>query len=336
MDQYRESDLSASKISRRIAVVDCGSNTFSMRIVEVSEGQWDELFMMRHAVFLGQGGFKQAAILPDRFAKGIDALRIMSQATTNYAVDEVRVIATSVLRDASNAEAFCMKAEEMTGWKIEVITGDEEAHWIHKGVSLTTESIPDRHVIMDIGGGSLEFIVAENTGTTGESHVLWKKSFDAGVARLDDFAKPADPMEQSGADRFQPFLDYTLAPLKAALEKFQPVVLVGSSGSFDTFLDMVNGGAEPDHTVADCSEQGHPHVQAIDREKLHELHGLLLSLDLPSRLLLPGMVPPRARMLPLASLLIQHVLSWMPSNTTVMCSAYALREGVLSDATDLE
>ena len=321
--------------SRRIAVVDCGSNTFSMRIVDASEGIWEEQFLMRHAVFLGQGGFKQAAILPDRFAKGIDTLRIMGQAAVNYSVDEIRVVATSVLRDASNGKEFCSKAEEITGWKIEVLSGDEEAHWIHKGVSLTTGLLPERHLVMDIGGGSLEFIVAENKNGTGRSEVLWKKSFDAGVARLDDFGNPEDPLGQPGADRFQPFLEYTLAPLKVALEKFKPVVLVGSSGSFDTFLDMVNGGADPLHSVSVCSELGHPHVQEIDRKTLDELHGLLIASDLQNRLLMPGMAPLRARMLPLASLLIQHVLSWMPENTTVMRSAYALREGVLRDALDL-
>ena len=76
-------------------------------------------------------------------------------------------------------------------------------------------------------------------------------------------------------------------------------------------------------------------MQDIDRKKLDGLHDLLMTSDLQSRLLMPGMAPPRARMLPLASLLIQHVLSWMPANTSVKRSAYALREGVLCEATDL-
>ena len=329
-----ESPPVTPELSRRIAVVDCGSNTFSMIIVDAHDQRWDVQFLMRHAVFLGQGGFKQASILPDRFAKGIDALRIMHQATVNYAVDEVRVVATSVLRDALNGKEFCAKAEEMTGWKMQIISGDEEAQWIHQGVSFTTTELQERHLIMDIGGGSLEFIVAEMGASDGISEILWKQSFDAGVARLEDFGKPEDPLSQKGAERYQPFLDYTLAPLQEALKKFAPTILVGSSGSFDTFLHLVNGGVEPAYVTPDCSEWGHPHAQVIDRKILEELHGLLMVSDLQKRLVMPGMAPPRARMMPLASLLIQHVLSWMPPNATVMRSAYALREGVLCDALD--
>tara|TARA_B110000503_G_scaffold4874_1_gene6508 strand:+ start:4047 stop:5042 length:996 start_codon:yes stop_codon:yes gene_type:complete len=321
--------------NRRVAIVDCGSNTFSMLIVDAKENRWEEQFMMRHPVFLGQGGFKQASIMPDRFAKGIDSLRIMKQATVNFAVDEVRVVATSVLRDAMNGPEFCAKAEEMTGWKMEIISGDQEAHWIHKGVAMTTTQLPEKHVIMDIGGGSLEFIVAEMKVSGEKSEILWKQSFDAGVARLEDFGKPTDPLTQAGVGRYAAFLSYTLAPLQEALKKHQPEILVGSSGSFDTFLDLVKGGVAPTYVAPLSSEWGHPYAEKINRTGLMALHDTLINSDLQKRLEMPGMAPPRARMIPLASLLIQQVLDWMPENAIIMRSAYALREGVLCDTLDL-
>lgn len=323
------------KVGRRVAVVDCGSNTFSMLIVDAEKNHWKERFFMRHAVFLGQGGFKQSSIMPSRFAKGVDSLRTMKQAAENYAVDEVRIVATSVIRDATNGQDFCDKVEEVTGWKMQIISGVEEAHWIYKGVEMTTNLLLERHVIMDIGGGSLEFIVAERSGISGESQVLWKKSFDAGVARLDDFGKPSDPLGQAGALRYQPFLDYTLSPLQEALEEFAPKVLVGSSGSFDTFLDLVKEGSGLDSIAPAYSELEHSQAESIDRDLLFDLHGVLVASDLQERLAMPGMPPLRAPMIPLASLLIQKVLRWMPADATVMRSAYALREGILRDTLDL-
>jgi exopolyphosphatase/guanosine-5'-triphosphate,3'-diphosphate pyrophosphatase len=327
-----ESAKPPKKRGRRLAVIDCGSNTFSLQIVDALAGRWEEQFFMRHAVFLGRGGFKQACIMPSRFAKGIDALRIMKQATLNYAVDEVKVIATSVLRDASNGQDFCDKVRELTEWDVQIISGDQEAEWIHRGVAMTTVGLPDRHLIMDIGGGSLEFIVAESVSPKGQSEALWKQSFDAGVARLEDFGKPMDPLGEAGVERYQPFLDFTLAPLHQALKKYNPCALVGASGSFDTFLDLVNGGRKSE--AASRVNEGHPSVEVIDREVLQDVHRELIISDLQKRLLMPGMSPPRAHMIPLASLLIQKVLSWMPENTILMHSGYALRQGVLDEMLD--
>ncbi|HAD20935.1 MAG TPA: hypothetical protein DCF87_02335 [Opitutae bacterium] len=267
--------------------------------------------------------------MPGRFAKGIDAIRIMKQATLNYSVDEVRVIATSVLRDASNGKEFCDKVRELTEWDVQIISGDQEAEWIHSGVAMTTIGVPNRHLIMDIGGGSLEFIIAEREKPNGKSEILWKQSFDAGVARLEDFGKPQDPMGHQGAERYKPFLDFTLSPLCQALNRYKPLVLIGASGSFDTFLDLVRGGGEPKGDLQ--PNEGRERVEIIDRDVLEKVHETLLVSNLQTRLLMPGMSPPRAQMIPLASLLIQTVLRWMPKTTTLMRSPFALREGVLAE-----
>jgi len=313
---------------RRLAVIDCGTNTFSMLIADVKEGSWETIFTMRHPVYIGQGGFKQGTLVPDRFAKGVDALRVMQEATWNYGAKEVLVVATSAVRDASNGDIFCQKVKEITGWDVHVISGQREAELVHAGVDLTLEAVPGVHLIMDIGGGSVEFIMATSSGLD-DSKIIWSKSIDAGVARLEDFGKPEDPIGQDGVGRFGPFLEYTLAPLKEAIALHRPIQLIGSSGSFDTFYDLVTSGKG---VISEAHEESkHPKMVEIERLGLNAVHDDLIQRNQESRLAMPGMAPARARMMPLSSMLLQSVLEMLPADLKVFRSSYALREGILRE-----
>lgn len=314
---------------KRVAVVDCGTNTFTMVIVDLLESHWVQIFHLRCQVFLGKGGFSSAAILPDRFAKGLDALGILKEATQNYDVDEVRVFGTSALRDASNSADFVAKARNKVGWEIEIVDGDDEADLIQAGVQLTLTSLNTPLMIMDIGGGSLELIILA-PDKLGQWQKCWAKSFDAGVSRLAEFGRPTDPFLESGTRRYVAYLDEILASMRKAIQLHKPQILVGSSGSFDTFVELVNQAqisAVP--SASSLSKSIHPQVQLIDRKGLAHVHEQLLILDLAERLALPGMAPARARLIPLSSMLVQYVLAAMPSNSLVYQSSYALREGAL-------
>ena len=92
---------------RRVAVIDCGTNTFNLRIVDLgAEAGWIPVFGQRVPVRLGQGGVAKKQIMPDRMARGLDALMSMRESIRNYRVEEVHVLATSALRDAKNAAVF--------------------------------------------------------------------------------------------------------------------------------------------------------------------------------------------------------------------------------------
>ena len=314
----------------RVAIIDCGTNTFSMIIVEVDGAEWSQRFMLRIPVFLGQGGFQMGCIRPDRFAKGIDALRVMHQAAINYGVQRVRVVGTSALRDAKNAKEFVQHVRDTLGWNLEIISGEEEAKLIHQGVQLTLNSLNDPVLIMDVGGGSVEFIL---TARTAQSWVpLWSRSVNAGVARLEEFGKPKDPLTPAGEERYRLFLESELSPIQEAIDQFQPSSLVGSSGVFDTLIDLVTGQLQlgqletaGEEAPSDANRQ----VVEIDAQRLRVIHQALLVNDLEKRLAMKGMAPERARMIPLSSMLVQHVFSMMPPNARVYRSPFAMREGIL-------
>ena len=323
---------------KRVAIVDCGTNTFTMVIVDLVAVNWVEIFRLRCQVFLGKGGFASAAILPDRFAKGLDSLGILKEASQNYDVDEVRVFGTSALRDASNSSDFLAKAKAKVGWDIEIIDGDQEAELIQSGVQLTVSNVDVPLMIMDIGGGSLELIILA-PGESGNWEKRWARSFDAGVSRLAEFGKPADPLTEAGVQRYSAYLNETLASMTEAIHLHQPECLVGSSGSFDTFMELVQQAQSvPDDSRDDLRDDSaavskvvvaHPPVQRIDRDGFASVHSQLIGLDFAARLALPGMAPARARLIPLSSMLVQHVLDLLPSNSKLYQSSYALREGAL-------
>jgi exopolyphosphatase/guanosine-5'-triphosphate,3'-diphosphate pyrophosphatase len=327
---------------KRVAIVDCGTNTFTMVIVDLVAVNWVEIFRLRCQVFLGKGGFASAAILPDRFAKGLDSLGILKEASQNYDVDEVRVFGTSALRDASNSSDFLAKAKAKVGWDIEIIDGDQEAELIQSGVQLTVSNLDVPLMIMDIGGGSLELIILA-PGESGNWEKRWARSFDAGVSRLAEFGKPADPLTEAGVQRYSAYLNETLASMTEAIHLHQPECLVGSSGSFDTFMELVQQAQSvPDDSRDDSRDDlrddsaavskvvvAHPPVQRIDRDGFASVHSQLIGLDFAARLALPGMAPARARLIPLSSMLVQHVLDLLPSNSKLYQSSYALREGAL-------
>ncbi len=316
---------------RRIGVIDCGSNSFTLVIARVETERWVREFANSLPVGLGAGGFRNATIRADRFARGLDALGVFRETLRNYGVDAVYVTGTSALRDARNADEFVRAVSDRLGLNVEVISGAQEAFAIWKGVVLTAPlEGEDVGLMMDIGGGSVEFAIWPTNGEW-----KWLKSVDAGVVRMKDYAKPNDPLLQQGADRLQPFIDEVLAPVHAAIAEWRPNVLVGSSGSFDALASLLRRGeALPD--------EGGPHAGAerLDRAALEGLHREALASPLTERLAWKGMPSSRAPYLPLALVLVQNVLHHLdaasPVPVRVARSPYALREGLVELAVGAE
>ena len=119
------------------------------------------------------------------------------------------------------------------GLHIEVIDGDKEAELIYLGVQQALDLGVGNKLIMDIGGGSTEFIICN------KKEIFWKQSFQLGAARLLEEFQPKDPISSTEVKLIEVYLEDTLTPLWAALQKFPCDTLVGSSGSFDTLADVI-------------------------------------------------------------------------------------------------
>lgn len=301
----------------KIAVIDCGSNTFNLLIAEANQEGWKPVFQNKLPVKLGSGGYQSKEIKPDRFIRGLDALVAHAINLRNFACERVFAYATSAIRDASNGLEFLKKAEEITGVKIDIIDGEKEAELIYQGILQTIEPTEKSFLVMDIGGGSTEFIIANKDG------IQWKQSFKLGVSRLFDWFKPNDPMTRDEIKAVERKLHEDLIPLMDALKQFPTDTLVGSSGSFDTLLELYFHGRGISTAEVKLSNEilisAFPHIYDwIVRSTYHQ------------RLVHPVIPSIRAEYMPLAVILMNYVLK-AGSFKKLIHSGYSLKEGAMHE-----
>ena len=306
-----------SEASRRIAIIDLGTNTFNLLIAEIQEGgNWSQLFASSIPVKLGQGGMARNAIAWDRFVRGVDAMMIHQRTIANYRCAETHAFATSAIREAKNGKEFVDAIKAKTGISVKVIGGQIEAELIHLGVIQSIPAIDEPVVIMDIGGGSTEFIISY------KGNIKWKESFPLGVARMSEILDLPDPIGKAGKKELENVLFSALDPFWEAVNEFKPHILVGASGSFSTFKKTL---AYQQGLIDDVFENS---CCQFDISKFKALTKKLCELDYISRLKIPGMHPMRADSIQLSAVFAAYIIDRLQIQK-VFQSDYALKEGAL-------
>ncbi len=297
----------------RSAIIDLGTNTFNLLVYEPDDqGRLSIVHALERPVFLGRGGIEQGIIAPDAFERGIEALKHHRATAMEHGAATITGFGTSALRNARNADAFMQQAAEL-GITITVVPGEEEAGLILDGVRQAVSLGNKPTLIMDIGGGSTEFILA--TGVA----LMWKQSFELGVTRLRERIPISDPITVEEEARIAEHLDSRLEPLWAIIDRHEPHLLVGSAGSFDTLAAIV------------AAEQGSPlppdsRTLPFDAHTFDALKDRLLRMTREERLQVPGLPEHRVDTLPYALVQIERVLT-AGGIRDLAWSRFALKEG---------
>jgi exopolyphosphatase/guanosine-5'-triphosphate,3'-diphosphate pyrophosphatase len=119
----------------KIAIIDCGTNTFNLLIVEKNNaGEFRNMHGAKVPVRIGKGGLNEGEILPDAMERAVNAIVTHNQAIQKEKCDKVYIFATSAIRSASNGIYFCTEVKKLTGHDVNVISGEEEARLIFAGV----------------------------------------------------------------------------------------------------------------------------------------------------------------------------------------------------------
>ncbi len=317
------------------AVIDLGTNTFHLLLVDKNpDGTYQTLFRDSRPAKIGQsagqeGGIGQCIISPDATDRALTVLHAFGQVLAQHQLDpaDVVVFGTSAIRVARNQAEFVARVLAETGLRIRVLSGDEEAALIYRGVR-ASGAIPayETALVMDIGGGSVEFILAtvgaNPDGST--DRVFWKQSFELGGQRLmDRFMGEAEGLTPAAVARLDTYLREQLLPLTNAVHQYRPTVLVGASGSFDTLVDLHYQEHSSTWPPAEQSAFDLP-VPAFE----HYYH-LLLHRNRAERMALPGMIELRVDMIVVAVCLIQFVLNTYQIGQ-IRVSTYALKEGAVA------
>ena len=294
------------------AVIDMGTNTFLLLVARWTEGEMEILYREQQFVRLGKGGISDSRIAPEAIERGKATLAGYQKKVEGYGSVSCRAIATSALRNADNRGEVLDAFEEVQGHRPLVIDGDCEAQLIYEGVQISTPPTDDIVLVMDIGGGSVEFILGRG------KEVLWKQSFEIGAQRLCDKFFHEDPIPKDSVQQLMEYADDALKPLKKAFAKFPPKRYIGSAGTFDTLWDLHVG------------RQGDlPESRILSYEDYLKVYGPLMLLPKKERLALPGMMEKRVEMIVVASCLVTYIFM-LTGQPAAHIANGALKEGALS------
>ncbi|SEJ11558.1 exopolyphosphatase / guanosine-5'-triphosphate,3'-diphosphate pyrophosphatase [Dyadobacter koreensis] len=311
-------------MSSRLGIIDLGTNTFHLLIVEKNGENIATLFHKSQPTQIGLGGINKKLITDEATERALKVLHFFREQLDIFGVSKENTFAfgTSAIRNAENRDLFCEKILKETGITITVIDGNQEAEYIYNGVRTGVNLGKEPSLIMDIGGGSVEFIIGN------EKQIFWKQSFEIGGQRLMEKFMKNDPISESDKKRLYNYFDENLIPLANAVHQYAPVKLVGSSGTFDTLVDIdyqYRTGEWPSRTQTDF---------VISLDEFYRAYALILSGNHDERMAIPGMIALRVDMIVVAVCLVDYVLK-SHKISKIQVSSHALKEGVLAKLLDL-
>jgi exopolyphosphatase/guanosine-5'-triphosphate,3'-diphosphate pyrophosphatase len=303
-------------MTHKLAIIDLGTNTFHLLLAELHENRYLITHREKVAAKLGLGGINQDVIQDEAIGRAIEALKNFSSTIDQYGAKTVYAFGTSALRNARNGREVTEKIKQSTGIAVAIISGDKEAEFIYQGVRSAVDLGHVPALIIDIGGGSVEFIIGNQTT------IFWKKSIEVGAQRLLEKFQPHDPIAKNEIESIDQYFKITLVEVMNALHLHQPKMLVGSSGTFDTLSDI--------HCI-DHAIQTRPDdpETPLTRESFYFIYQELITKNRKERLLIPGMIEMRVDMIVVACCLIRFLLDAYSFNE-IKVSSYSLKEGVLA------
>lgn len=230
----------------RLAAIDCGTNSIRLLIADVDkQGRATEVLRTMQIVRLGQGVDATGTIHPDAIARTRKALSEFVSLMIQENVEKLRMVATSATRDASNREDFfAMTAEELgkisPGASAEVISGEEEATLSFNGAVSDLDPAEGPFCVIDLGGGSTEFVVGDESG------LLGAYSAQMGCVRLTERIMLSDPPTAAEVEIAGDFVRERLAEVQAAVPIAKTKTFVGCAGTFTTLAALALGLEEYD------------------------------------------------------------------------------------------
>ncbi len=299
------------------AAIDIGTNSMHLVVARVHpDGGFDVLTTEKEMVRLGSGGGEMKELAPDAMDRGIAALDRMKQVAGSFGEVDLVVVATSAVREATNKDEFLLRARDEVGVEVEVISGFEEARLIHLGVLAALPVYDNRVLLVDIGGGSTEFLIGVG------DQVVEARSMKLGAIRLTErfFADRTTPPDAVEACRN--YVRAALAPVSYELGGHQPELTIGSSGTIATVAAM----------AAELRGESIRQMNGatFDADELEAVVKLVLATAPSERKRLAGLDLKRADIIAAGGLLLSEIFKAFDISSMTI-SDYALREGVLMD-----
>ncbi len=300
----------------RIAAIDVGSNSLHMVIAQAdADGAVTTLWRMKEMVGLGRLSFPSQRLSKEAMDRAVAALGRFQDTARSRGCEKILAVATSAVREAINGGDFLVRVRRELGLLVRVVSAREEARLIYLGVRHAIELGNQPNFIMDVGGGSVEFIVADGT----KPQLL--ESRKLGAARMTARYISSDPVSAEDLKSLMNHYDRELRPLCESVLALKPVAAIATSGTLENLAAMC---AE----FYDRNSKRDPSV--IEKEPLSRLVAALLESRSKDRAAINGLDDQRKDQIVAGALLVNEVLRRLSLNEMKLCKS-ALREGILVD-----
>jgi exopolyphosphatase/guanosine-5'-triphosphate,3'-diphosphate pyrophosphatase len=300
----------ASLMTRRVAAVDCGTNSLRLLVADVdgaelTDAGLTDVVRRMEIVRLGQGVDQTGRLAPDALARTVGVLRDYADVIAGTAAGAVRMVATSATRDASNTAEFTRQVKETLGVAPEVLTGSQEAVLSFTGATAELARAPrfrGPFLVADIGGGSTEFVLGQAAAGRAEvgPAAVQAISVDIGCVRMTERHLTSDPPARAEVAAATADIDAALDRVSAAVPAGQARTLVGLAGSVTTVAGIAMG-----LPAYDPARIHHARVSAAD---VHEVTWSLLAQTRAARAAIGVMHPGRVDVIGGGALILDRIM----------------------------
>lgn len=294
------------------AAVDIGSNSVRLKIARLQRGRLRALHEDREVTRLGQGVFGSGFLTPESMADTVRVLRRFHRATQQIVTDSVRVVATSALRDARNSQAFIEWVRSATGWRVEIISGVEEARLIHLGLVTSPRIDRSPTLMMDLGGGSCELTVSQG------GRIRDAVSLPLGAVRLTNEFLRHDPPRKRGLTQLHGFITREVNKVVDRVTTAKIKTVIATSGTAAALA-----------AVASHFGRRTGAKNTVSRADMRRIAKRLAKLPIGERRKIEGIGPRRAEII-VAGAAVYHELLERLRLKGFRYSPLGLRDGILA------
>ena len=302
----------------RVAAIDLGTNSFHMIIVEESRGKGIvEIDRVKNMICIGRGSISTKMLDEEAMQSGIAALKnfLVLAAHHGVAPENVIAFATSAIREAKNRLDFLRRIRDETGLKVRVISGREEAEFIYYGVRKAVKIGTTFDLLFDIGGGSVEFIIANNKG------VQLLESRKIGVARMFERFVTSDPIARYDIKMLEQFFSAEMVSAVAKASKLKVNRAIASSGTAQNIARMIG-------SMHGRANKASLNNSVFTRKEFESLYMALIPLGSLERRKFTGLDANRVDLI-LPGLILVDMIFRLFDLKEIVVSDYALREGMV-------
>ena len=307
------------------AAIDIGSNSCRLKIATVHMHRLKTLHEDREVTRLGESVFQTGVISPEAMAATIRALKRFHKAVQMHVADKVRVVATSAMRDARNADAFTEWVRSATGWGVEVISGLEEGRLIHLGVVTHEVGARGRCLLIDLGGGSCEVTVSDGGRIKGMA------SMSLGAVRLQQEFLQTDPPQKEDVARLKQFIDRELRKAERKVGTPRVGLVIATSGTAAALAEASGHVRKSAAAKKSLAKKRLDRVGALtaDAPDVRRLADRLVKMNNEQRAAVPGIGPRRSEIIVGGALVYANLMERLGLKG-FRYSPLGLRDGMLA------